>query len=170
MRLLSSIDKKDYEGLENVSKRTAVRGIILSNNKISLVHSSVYDYYKFLGGGLENNETYIDCLIREIKEETGLIGKKESIKELGYITERHKSICHVDTIFEHYSYYYFIDVFDMNEEQKLDDYEVEEGFELVVTTIDEALKKNKEFLKNNPTCSFIEREIIVLELLEERGM
>ena len=32
----------------------------------------------------------------------------------------------------------------------------------------EALKKNKEFLKNNPTCSFIEREIIVLELLKER--
>ena len=31
------------------------------------------------------------------------------------------------------------------------------------------LKKNKEFLKKNPSCSFIEREILILELLKKLG-
>ena len=50
-----------------------------------MVHSLVYDYYKFPGGGLEFDESNIDALIRETREEAGLIIIKDSIKEYGYV-------------------------------------------------------------------------------------
>ena len=41
--------------------------------------------YKFPGGGIEKNESNIDALIRETKEEAGLVVIKDSIKEYGYV-------------------------------------------------------------------------------------
>ena len=37
-----------------------------------MVHSKIYNYYKFPGGGIDDGETKIDALIRETKEDTGL--------------------------------------------------------------------------------------------------
>ena len=50
-----------------------------------MMHSLKYDYYKLPGGGIEEGEQLEDTLIREVREESGLIVKKDSIKEFGYV-------------------------------------------------------------------------------------
>ena len=48
-----------------------VKGLIInSSGKILLAHNN--DTYQFPGGHLEDNEDMDDCIIREIKEETGI--------------------------------------------------------------------------------------------------
>ena len=67
--------------------RVRPTGILVENNRILIVKQQVTDNrsWSLPGGKLEFNETIQECLIREIKEETGL---DVGIKELGYITDR----------------------------------------------------------------------------------
>lgn len=66
----------------------ACTGIIIQNNKVLAVKSNKRTGgLGFPGGKKEENETDLECLIREIKEETSIIvikstllGKKEDIK------------------------------------------------------------------------------------------
>ena len=58
MKTLFEIDLKDYDKNAPRFERPSVRGIILKEEKIALVHSLKYDYYKFPGGGCEKNENH----------------------------------------------------------------------------------------------------------------
>ena len=107
MRELFTIDLKDYNKGGNVYKRPSSRAIIIKNGKLALVYSKRYDYYKFPGGGIKEYESIIDALIREVKEEVGLI-IKESIKEYGYVKRIQKF--NQDQIFLQDNYYYLCDV------------------------------------------------------------
>lgn len=65
------IDGKQYEtSIEKLSFRPSVYGVIIQDNKVLL--SKQWSGYYFPGGGVELGETIKDCLIREVKEETGL--------------------------------------------------------------------------------------------------
>ena len=51
-----------------------VFGIIIDdNNRVLLCHRKDYDLWNLPGGALENTETPLEGVIREVKEETGLI-------------------------------------------------------------------------------------------------
>ena len=73
-----------------------MRAIIVKDGKVALIKSLKENQYKFPGGGIEDGESHIDILIRETKEETGLIIKLNSIKECGFIHEIRKSIFNDD--------------------------------------------------------------------------
>jgi 8-oxo-dGTP pyrophosphatase MutT (NUDIX family) len=53
----------------------ASRAIVLREGKILLLHAKKYDLYMLPGGRIENNETPEVACIRELEEETGLLGK-----------------------------------------------------------------------------------------------
>ena len=72
MRLLFELDKKDYDPNGSRFVRPSVRGIIIKDGKVAMIHSQKYNYYKFPGGGMEKNEDQISTLLREVKEEAGL--------------------------------------------------------------------------------------------------
>ena len=57
MRLLFEMDKKDYGGCTRSFTRDSARSIIIRKDKIAMIHSQKYDYYKFPGGGLEPGES-----------------------------------------------------------------------------------------------------------------
>lgn len=87
MREMFVLDKKNYNPNGSVGRRPSVRGIIIRDGKIAMMHSRKYNYYKLPGGGIEPEETLEDTLIREVREENGLIVKPETIKEFVSVTD-----------------------------------------------------------------------------------
>ena len=60
-------------------ERVRVAGVIKMNGGFAFMHRTnvikridIQNYYAFVGGGLEENETLEECCIREVKEELGI--------------------------------------------------------------------------------------------------
>lgn len=167
MRPLFCVDLLDYEEDWPHSARPSVRSIIWKDGKLAMVHSLKYGYYKFPGGGIEGDEKHEATLIREVKEETGLIVKEETIKEYGFVLRLQKSDFLENTIFEQENFYYTCEVSEETGEQELDDYEAEEGFTLEYVTPEEAIRTNQTCHCTEWDKAMVERETRVLEGLRE---
>ena len=168
MRELFVLDKKNYNPNGSVGRRPSVRGIIIRNGKIAMMHSRKYNYYKLPGGGIEPEETLEDTLIREVREESGLIVKPETIKEFGYVRRIEKG--RYEDIFIQDNYYFLCETESTVMEQQLDDYEAEEEFTLEFVSIIDAISVNESanhFEKENIVTfrGMIDRENKVLRLL-----
>ena len=169
MKLLFEIDKKNYDYNGKAFVRPSARAIIIKNNKIYMVHSLVYDYYKFPGGGIEKNESNIDALIRETAEEAGLVVIKDSIKEYGYVHRIQKAKDPGYSMFIQDNFYYLCDVEDRKIYQNLDDYEDFEKFTLELVDPKIAINANRNSNHGPKNLDMIEREAKVLELLIKDG-
>lgn len=168
MKELFAIDLHDYENSYSVYKRPSARGIIIKNCKIVLVYSNKEKYYKFPGGGIQDNEDMKTALIREVREEIGLNVIPESIKEFGSVLRRQKSDYSPDTIFEQENFYFFCQTENEVHDQNLDDYEKDAGFVLRIVSIDEAIKVNDDYHSSDKFNEImIKREMKVLQLLKE---
>ena len=169
MRLLFELDTKDYDKSGKIFKRPSSRAIIIKDKKIYMVHSLLYDYYKFPGGGIDNNESNIDALIRETKEEAGLIVIPDSIKEYGYVHRIKKAKEKGYSMFIQDNYYYICDVEDNKTNQKLDEYEDFEKFTLELVDPCDVININRNKNHDPKDKDMIEREAKVLELLINEG-
>lgn len=165
MRTLFTIDLKDYDESWKRSRRPSVRAIIVREGRLALVHSLKFDYYKFPGGGIEDNETHSKALIREVLEETGLTVIPESIKEYGSVLRIQKSAIAENTIFEQENFYYLCGTGSSVTAQKLDDYEDDEGFTLEFVSPGHAIDVNRTRFHGEGKDEMIERETRVMELL-----
>lgn len=170
MRELFVLDKKNYDPNGSVGRRPSVRGIIVRDGKVAMMHSKKYNYYKLPGGGIEPGETLEDTLIREVREESGLIVKPETIREFGYVRRIEKG--RKEDIFVQDNYYFICEAETTPVEQKLDDYEAEEQFTLEFVSVEHATDTNEtanHFEKEEiPTFrGMMERENRVLALVQE---
>lgn len=168
MRLLFEIDTKDYNINGKKFIRPSVRSIIIKENKVAMVHSLKYNYYKFPGGGIEEGENHNQALIRETLEESGLTIISESIKEYGYVHRIQKSELY--DVFIQDNYYYLCDVEDKIQTQNLDDYESEEKFTLEFVNAKEVIDINRNKNHGPKDQNMIEREAKILELLIKEGL
>ena len=92
MRQLFEIDLKDYEKDDCVFRRPSARGIIFGDDKkIAIVYSKKEKQFKFPGGGIREDEDKKEALIREVREEVGLIVIPEFIRKLERVMRRQKS-------------------------------------------------------------------------------
>ena len=164
MRLLFNLDSKNYQEDYHVIYREASRAIIIKDNKIAMVKSLKEGFYKFPGGGIWENESKEDAVVREVLEETGLTLKKESIKEYGYTLENRKSDVYENSLFSQKSFYFFADIEDYLLEQRLTDDERELEFVLEWIDLKEVHRLNS-LIEINKDNRFVERETKVLELL-----
>ena len=161
MKLIALYDEKNYKQRSGIV-REAVRAIIIKDGKVALVKSLKENHYKFPGGGIEDGESHIDTLIRETKEETGLIIKPDSIKECGFIHEIRKSIFN-DDAFEQKSYYYFAKVEEISEQELS---EREKDLKYVLEWGDPAMAYNVDYkLGQEYNNKFLLREACVLDLI-----
>ena len=165
MRLLFAMDKKDYEKCTDVFVRNSARGILIRDKKIALVHSRKYDYYKFPGGGIEEGEDPRQTLMREVREEAGLLVIPESIREYGYVHRIQKSDRKEAQCFIQDNYYYFFEAEEKRVKQDLDGYEALEGYQLQYVDPLVAIKKHRRKNISSNNRMMLEREALVLELL-----
>lgn len=196
MKTLFTTDYKNYEADWPTSSRPSARAIIVvesekqksqeragssnsttpttlsPNDKIALAYAKNLGYYKFPGGGIHEGEEKTAALIREVSEETGLEVIPESIEEAGLVHRIMQSEMFPKTIFIQDSFHYFCcvktgaDGQPLIKNQKLDDYEKDDGFELRFVTVDEAIQTNLHFNSDNSAkLDMIARETLVMEKL-----
>ena len=167
MEILFTLDSKDYDESIEVICRPSARGIIIKDGKVAMIHSAMYDYYKFPGGGIEEGESPVQAMIREVKEESGLTVIPESIRELGNVRRRSKT--QRGGLFTQDNFYFVCSCKENVGETNLDDYESEEGFTLEFIKPEEAIKKNQNCNYEDKMPLMLKREARVLELLIEKG-
>jgi 8-oxo-dGTP pyrophosphatase MutT (NUDIX family) len=196
MKTLFTTDYKNYEPDWPSSSRPSARAVIIieseiqkaqspaetsnstgipplsPNDKIALAYAKNLNYYKFPGGGIGEGEENTAALIREVEEETGLQVIPESIEEAGLVHRVMQSEMFPKTIFIQDSFHYFCrvktgaDGKPLIKSQNLDDYEKDDGFELRIVTVDEAIQTNLRFKSDNAAkLDMIARETLVMEKL-----
>jgi 8-oxo-dGTP pyrophosphatase MutT (NUDIX family) len=159
------IEDPILSNVERTIERIAIRAIIMANNRILLVQSSRGDF-KFPGGGLEENESHEECLIREVREETGYIHCKVNDK-VGAVTERKMDEYIDNALFHMTSHYYLCDLAtDKKMAQQLDEYEAELNFTPKWVTLEEAIKQNESLIERYEQNGWLRRETFVLQQLK----
>lgn len=170
MRLLFEMDKKDYDKCTHSFVRNSARSIIIKGKKIAMIHSIKYDYYKFPGGGIEDGENPVDAMIRETREESGLVVLPDTVKEYGYVHRIQRNDHDETECFIQDNFYYLCETADEAVSQELDGYEAEETYTLEYVEPDVALRKNRHVAQSPYNPMMFEREARVLELLIAEGL
>jgi len=163
--LFRIIQGEPVEGLP-VHERPSVRALIIRDGRIAMVHSRMYDYYKYPGGGPEPGETHEETLIRETREEAGLVVKTESIREYGLV---HREIFRPEERFVQDNFYYLAEAFEETVEQELDDYEDFEGFSLEWARPEDVIRTNEAPGHGEKDRQMLLRESGVLRCLIQEG-
>lgn len=160
MKMIKEIvfDLKDYDERGSVFQRKAVRGIVKKGEKYLIIHGK-YGDHKFPGGGMDEGESLLDTLFREVLEETGYQVKEESVSDYILVHERRKGM--FNDCLDMDSWYYFCEVGEEVGERNLDEYEKEYEYEVEWMDLDEALRKNEE-VKDRRMIPWIDREILVM--------
>lgn len=137
--------------------------VIIINNKNQLLLAKCNGIYFLPGGHLECGESFIDCLNREIKEETGIslnLRNAEPFFKIMHYTKNY-SDSGLNRISEIYYFYVNTDSDVDMSSINLTQYEKDGGFTIVPVAIGEV----REFLTNSVTFDG-KGEVIVNEILE----
>ena len=145
MKRLLTLDKHDYTEDMPVFRRWNVRAVIFRDGKLAMERSSAGEY-KFPGGSVDPGESWQEALCREVREETGLLVRPDSITELGEILERRRDLFRENLIYECHSLYFRCEVEARTVETALTRSEVEQGFVLHWAAPEEIAAVNEAFL------------------------
>jgi len=166
MRLLKSTVHSDILELSAKSfTRKASRAIVLNGESILLLYTKRYHDYSLPGGGIDEGESNIAGLIRELKEETGA-HNVQNITEFGLYEEFrpwHKTgydIIHME------SYCYICTIDDKLLEPELESHEIDNGMHPIWMNIHQAISHNENTMANSEKKGMsIERETFLLKLI-----
>lgn len=170
MRLLFTIDLQDYADCTCTFVRNSARSIILRGGKVAMIHSLKRGCYKFPGGGIEAGEDPVTAMIRETREEAGLIVKPETVREYGYVHRIQRDAKDPAKCFIQDNFYYICDTEDEALPPQMEAYEEEAGFTPVFVDARHVIRANRESALNNRYRTMLLREARVLELLIEEGV
>lgn len=170
VRLLFELDQKDYAHCTHTFVRNSARSIIIRDQTVAMVHSLKYGYYKFPGGGIEAGENPADAMIRETREEAGLVVLPGTVKEYGYVHRIQRSDQDETECFIQDNYYYLCQAEEKPMAQKLDAYEADERYTLEFVPPTLAIEQNRRGTQGPYDQIMLEREARVLELLIAEGL
>ena len=157
--VLYNYDNLTIDDIDEVVVRT--KGLIINDNdEITLGYCE--GTYQFPGGHLEDDEELSECLLREIKEETGIEIKDAKMRPFEKITHYNKNYHNTGKNRKNEIYYYVVRTntkFDMNN-ASLDEKEKENGFTvktIPLSLFEETLIKS---IPDNPRNKVIVEEML----------
>ena len=146
MNTIFTIDQKDYSEEMPLTERYAVRALICKNGLWAMQQSAAGDY-KIPGGGVEEGESYEEALIREVREETGLLVIPDSIREIGEVLEIRRDSFEKDKKYIAHSLYYFCEVKEEVTETSMTENELNRGYTFHWQRLDTIIRNNEEVQK-----------------------
>lgn len=164
MQLLKSTRHPSLLNLDGTCfTREATRAIVIDGDNILLLYTERYHDYSLPGGGIDEGESIIDGLKRELKEETGA-QNIEVIAEFGLYEEYRP--WHKDSfdIIHMLSYCYVCSISDILAETALESHEVQNGMTPVWINLFDAIKHNEQTIQSSDKKGLsIERETFLLK-------
>lgn len=127
MKKLLTLDLKNYTDDMPVVEKHTVRAVIFKDGKLAMQQSGKGEY-KIPGGGVEYGESYIETLLREVREETGLLVILESVTEIGEIEELREDVFCKGQKYICHSYFYLCQVENKSVNTQMTASEIEKGF------------------------------------------
>lgn len=141
MKTLAMFDAQNYHDTTEVYEKYTVRGIIMQNGKLAMQYGSGGEY-KIPGGGPEEGEDFVQALIREVHEETGLCVVQDSIVELGEMVELRRDIFDHKKKYICHTLFYYCRVTDRQDDPILTPSEAEKGYRLEWTEPEQICRQN----------------------------
>lgn len=154
-------DNLSDNDIDEVVTRTKA---LLINDKDEITLGYSYKTYQFPGGHLEENEELENCLIREIKEETGIKLKEIKEKPFVKIVYYSKNYRNSGKNRKNEIYYYVIrtnEKYDLNN-ISLDEWEQEGNFNIKVIPIKDLDQILIDSIKDNPINKIIVEEMLTV--------
>lgn len=134
--------------------------IVNSNNEILLGYS--HKTFQFPGGHLEQNETLEEGLIRELREETGMVFNFKKLEPFQVIKYYSKNYRNSGKNRENCIYYYLIktdEPFNL-ENTHYDEYELAGNYELVYVDLKDVVSVLKQSVTDNSINETIVKEML----------
>lgn len=169
MRLLFTMDSGDYEEGGRSFSRPSARAVIIREGRVAMVYSQKFRHYKFPGGGIEPGESREAALLREAREEAGLVLDPQSVRPYGFVHRIERGS--EEPLFIQDNFYYLASASAIVP-QELDGYEAEEGYTLRWVDPQEAIELNKALTSvyKRKYHTMLLREAMVLERLLAEGL
>ena len=145
MQTLFVLDEKNYTEDMPVFERFVVRALIEKDGLFAMQQGKRGEY-KIPGGGMDEGESVVDALMREVKEETGLVIISETMKELGQITEIRRDIFDENIKYIAHSMHYACEVEVEMVEPSMTESEKEKGYHLVWVDLDTIIETNTNLM------------------------
>lgn len=162
MKKLFVLDEKNYTDDMPIIERVGVRAIIEKNGLYAMQLSSAGDY-KIPGGGVEAGESFVEALIREVREETGLVVVPESIDEIGEVLECREDIFSKGHKYIAHSLFYYCKVEDEVYDTAMTENEIAKGYKPEWEKLDVIIENNEKILKE----AWTKRDTLFLKWLKD---
>ncbi|RUO63387.1 NUDIX domain-containing protein [Pseudidiomarina planktonica] len=170
MRLLADLIHPSLTDLSGEKLyRQAVRGIVMRDDEILLLYTERYDDFSFPGGGVDEGESLIPALKRELQEETGVLVVGEP-KPFGMVSEYQPYWKPQWPIMYQKSYWYQCEVALETTATKMEHYEIANGMRPQWVKLTDAINHNQQVLQAAPATMglSIHRETHVLKQLAQK--
>ncbi|MBQ1208122.1 MAG: NUDIX domain-containing protein [Lachnospiraceae bacterium] len=149
MELLLTLDEKNYHEDMPVFEKQVARAIIVRDGRLAMQRCRKGEY-KIPGGGVEPGESRRATLIREVREETGLLVMPETITEIGEVLEVREDVFSKGTKYICHTYYYQCQVEAETVEPELTECEREKGYEPVWEIPEVIVRENRRLQAEKP--------------------
>ena len=146
MQTFMVLDEKNYTEDMPVYERNVVRALIEKDGLFAMQKGKQGEY-KIPGGGMDEGETIVEALMREVREETGLVIIPDTMKELGEITEIRRDIFDANIKYIAHSMHYACEVEPEMVGTAMTESEKEKGYRLEWADIDTIIETNTKLMK-----------------------